>query len=125
MLAMKTVSETRAERLEELIVLHGSIATLNERIGLDRTDSTLSQIRNASPHNTTGMPRSMGDQMARRIEERLGLERGYMDTPITMPLPDPRTAHLLHIWEAMSGPQRDTTMKIVTAIAEPGDGTNG
>lgn len=76
-----------------LIKQHGdSIAKLNEAIGLDRTDATLSQIRTKAPHSKTGTPRSMGDPLARKIEEKLGLERGWMDTPISTP-----SASVLHV----------------------------
>lgn len=46
----------------------GSLAELNEAIGLARTDATLSQIKNQSPHHKTGKPRSMGEELARKIE---------------------------------------------------------
>ena len=44
--AMQTVSDTRLARLSILVKRHGdSLAQLNEAIGLERTDATLSQIR--------------------------------------------------------------------------------
>jgi len=65
-----------------LVKQHGeSLARLNEALGLDRTDATLSQIRTQSKHSKTGKPRVMGDDLARKIEDRLGLQRGWMDTP--------------------------------------------
>lgn len=74
---MKPVTETRLERLQMLVGQHGgSLANLNEKIGLDRTDATLSQIRTKAPHSKTGKPRVMGDDLARKIEERLSLDLG-------------------------------------------------
>jgi len=82
--AMQTVTETRLMRLQMLVKKHnGSLADLNEAIGLVRTDATLSQIRTKAPHSKTGKPRVMGDDLARKIEERLSLEAGWMDTPTT------------------------------------------
>ena len=79
---MQTISETRLARLAILVKQHGgSLATLNEAIGLDRTDATLSQIRTKAPHSKTKKPRVMGDDLARKIEEALRLPIGWMDTP--------------------------------------------
>lgn len=79
---MQPVTETRLLRLQMLVKKHnGSLADLNEAIGLVRTDATLSQIRTKAPHSKTGKPRVMGDDLARKIEERLSLPTGWMDTP--------------------------------------------
>lgn len=81
---MQPVTETRLVRLQMLVKKHnGSLADLNEAIGLTRTDATLSQIRTRAPHSKTGKPRVMGDDLARKIEEKLGLPVGWMDTPPT------------------------------------------
>jgi phage repressor protein C with HTH and peptisase S24 domain len=78
---MQTIDETRRQRLQILIDKYSTLAALNEALGLARTDATLSQIKNKSAHSKTGTPRCMGDPLARRIEERLGLPLGWMDTP--------------------------------------------
>jgi hypothetical protein len=78
---MQTIDETRRQRLQILIDRHGTLAALNEALGLARTDATLSQIKNKSAHSKTGTPRCMGDPLARRIEEKLDLPLGWMDTP--------------------------------------------
>lgn len=82
---MKTVEENRRDWLEMLIAVHGSIAELNIKLERDRTDATLSQIRNKSPHHKTGKPRTMGSDVARDIEEKLGLEIGSLDYPPALP----------------------------------------
>lgn len=79
---MKTVTDNRRDWLEHLIGNMGSIAALNIALGRARTDATLSQIRNQSPHNKTGKPRTMGDKVARDIEEKLGMAIGSMDYPV-------------------------------------------
>jgi hypothetical protein len=78
---VQTVDETRRQRLELLIKKFGTIAALNAELDMDRTDATFSQIRNQAVHSKSGKPRVMGDDLARKIEEKLGLERGWMDTP--------------------------------------------
>lgn len=82
---MFTISETRIARLSILERQHGhSLANLNDALELSRTDSTLSQIRTRAPHSKTGKPRAMGDDLARKIELKLGLPVGWMDTPPTL-----------------------------------------
>lgn len=78
---MKTVSETRRDRLEMLVKKHGSLAELNEKLGWARTDPKLTQIRNANARAGREKPYQMGDAMAREIEDKLKIERGWMDTP--------------------------------------------
>ena len=123
MAGMQTVSETRLARLAMLVKLHGgSLARLNEALGLDRTDSTLSQIRTKAPNSKTRKPRVMGDELARKIEEKLSLERGWMDTPPShselLDDDDPR-AKVLLLMEAMPPDQWATVVRLVDAVAEP------
>jgi len=62
---MLTATEIRKQRLEELISRYGSIAALNDALDLARTDATLSQIRNGSPHSKTGKARCAHGSCAR------------------------------------------------------------
>lgn len=128
---MKTIAETRRIRLDMLVKLHGdSLAKLNEVLGLDRTDATLSQIRTQAKHSKTGKPRSMGDDLARRIENTLLLERGWMDTP---PTPSEQYGHhdtRAMVMEAMDNlPQEHhaTVLRLVNALVQPAaqNGTSG
>lgn len=126
---MQPVTETRLVRLQMLVKKHnGSLAELNEAIGLARTDATLSQIRTKAPHSKTGKPRVMGDDLARKIEERLQLQPGWMDTPPTYTElngeEDPRTRMLL-LMEAMPPTQWPTAVRLVDALSQPATGTNG
>lgn len=127
--AMQTVSDTRLARLSILVKRHGdSLAQLNEAIGLERTDATLSQIRTRAPHSKTGKPRSMGDDLARKIEEKLSLGLGWMDTPPTYVElhgeEDPRTKVML-LMEAMPPNQWPTAVRLLDALAQPATGTDG
>jgi hypothetical protein len=125
---VQTIDKTRRERLELLIEEFGSIAALNVAMGMDRTDATFSQIRNQAAHSKTGKPRSMGDDLARRIEAALGKSEGWMDTPPGYPqLDDQRIAHVLKIMESMPDWQLDQAVKIVDTLAQPArkNGTNG
>ena len=126
---MQPVTETRLVRLQMLVKMHkGSLADLNEAIGLVRTDATLSQIRTKAPHSKTGKPRVMGDDLARKIEERLSLEAGWMDTPPSYAElhgeEDPRTKVML-LMEAMPPDKWQTAVRLLDAIAQPATGTEG
>lgn len=100
----------------------GSLAQLNEAIGLDRTDATLSQIRTKAPHSKTGKPRVMGDDLARKIEEKLSLDHGWMDTPPSYAElnseDDPR-AKVMLLMEAMPPDQWSTAVRLLDALAQP------
>ncbi len=72
-----TISEIRRLNLRALIKEHGSAAALCQRVPR-LANSYISQILHATP-NQSGRPRSMGDDVARRIEESLGLPDGWMD----------------------------------------------
>jgi hypothetical protein len=126
---MQTVAETRRQRLAMLVKRHGdSLAKLNQVLGLDRTDATLSQIRTQAPHSKTGKPRSMGDDLARRIEEKLALAAGWMDTPPPYAELEGGTDQLskaLQLMEALPADQWDTALRLLDALAKPArkDGT--
>ena len=115
-----------------LVKKHGTLAALNDAIGLARTDATLSQVRNQSAHSKTGTPRTMGDQLARTIEEKLGLQRGWMDTPPTyaelLGEEDPRSKVMV-LMEALPEDQWSTAVRLLDALAKPADtpknGTTG
>ncbi len=78
---MQTVEEIRRDWLLMLIDRHGSIANLNTALGRTRTDSTLAQIKNMAKNSNTGKIRGMGSDLARDIEQKLGLEVGTLDHP--------------------------------------------
>ncbi|MBG6248365.1 MULTISPECIES: hypothetical protein [Symbiopectobacterium] len=80
---MQTIEEIRREWLLELINQHQTIAGLNVVLGRARTDATLSQIKNQAVDSKSGNPRNMGSPLAREIEEKLGLEIGTLDHPIS------------------------------------------
>ena len=130
MLSVQTIAETRRQRLQILLDKAGSLASLNEAVGLSRTDATLSQIKNQSPHHKTGKPRAMGDELARRIEAAMKLPEGWMDTP-------PTYAELLgegnplskatSLLSAMEPEQLYTAIRLLDAITKPpeANGTTG
>jgi len=76
---MKTIEEIRHDWLLRLVEKHGTVANLNAALGRTRTDATLTQIKNKAPNTRSGKVRSMGSDLAREIEERLGIERGTLD----------------------------------------------
>ena len=74
---MKTNSEIRRENLELAKDQVGSAAKLSQLIGTN--PGYLSQIKNQTPDSKSGSPKTMGDEMARRIEAAIGVEPGWMD----------------------------------------------
>ncbi len=75
---MKTASQIRRANLARLAEEYGGLGNINEKLGRTRSDSTLRQIR-GRVKLTNGYFREMGDGVAREIEEKLGLEVGWMD----------------------------------------------
>lgn len=123
---MKTIGEIRRDNLEILLLQFRSLADLNEKLELARTDSTLSQIRNRST-SSRGKPRAMGEPLARKIEVALKLEPGWMDNVQYAPdTRQHRIQHVLQVMESMEDWQVDQAVKIVDTIAEPAprNGTN-
>lgn len=119
---MKTVGQTRRENLLLLLEKHGSLANLNEKLGLLRTDATLSQIKNQSRDSKTGKPKMMGPTLARRIEQALALPTGWMDNDQLPPsYRQQRIAHAVKAMEGMTDYQLDQTVKVVDTLAEPAE----
>lgn len=117
---MKTVSEIRHDNLLLLLEEWGSLAELNERLSLPRTDATLSQIKNRSRDSKTGKHRVMGDVLARRLEVAVGKEPGWMDNPqYRAGTREARMALALQVMERMPDYQIDQAIKILDTIAEP------
>lgn len=79
---MADVYEIRHDNLLRLIQEYGSIAEINERLGRKRNDAALTIVKNRSV-GSRGKPREMGSTLARKIEQGLGLDNGWMDTDHT------------------------------------------
>jgi len=124
-----TAAEVRRNRLEELITQHGGVlANLNQAMGYARNDTRLARIRNANSRSgRPGKVFAMGDKQARELEDTLGLERGWMDTPPGYHPGDTRIEHVIRIMQAMEGWQKDAAVKVIAALAEPpqSNGTDG
>ena len=129
---VKTVEETRRERLQLLIRQHGSITALVEQIAMPEiNNSKVSRIANANVrHDRGGAVYVMGSEVARAIETSLGLETGWMDTPLTwaeaLGQEDPR-AKVMQLMEAMPPDQWSTAVRLLDALAQPAarNGTTG
>lgn len=67
-------------RLAELRAEAGSLVALNDKLGLNARDATLSQILNQAKNSRTGTPKTMGSKLARDLEAACGKEVGWMDT---------------------------------------------
>jgi len=126
-LGMKTVFETRKQRLINLKTKHGSWAALNRKIGWEDTNPRLSQIASGSIRSTRDKPYVMGDSTARQIEKALGLVEGWMDTPLTYlemtGKEDPRQ-EVLKIMERVPEDQWDTAKRLLMALVPPASMSN-
>lgn len=75
---MKTIAEIRRDNLLLAIErMNGSQTRLAEAAGI--SPAYLSQVKTAQPNSKTGRQRSMGDDIARRIEKAIGEAEGWMD----------------------------------------------
>lgn len=74
---MKTSKEIRHENLLLLISRYKTIQALADRLG--KSHAQVSQLKNKSANTSTGKTRGIGDEQAREIELKLGLEHGWMD----------------------------------------------
>ncbi|MBR7961215.1 S24 family peptidase [Burkholderia vietnamiensis] len=74
---MKTIDEIRRDNLQIAVSRFRTAAALAEAAGV--ASAYLSQIKNRTPESKTGKPKSMGDDVARKIEAALGEQEGWMD----------------------------------------------
>ena len=125
---MNAVEETRRIRLRMLVKKHASMASLCELLGYARNETaTLTRILNANVrHDRDGELYNMGSPMARKIEEKLSLDVGWMDTPPSYAElhgeDDPRTKVML-LMEAMPPDQWSTAVRLLDALAQPSQAT--
>ena len=73
-------NQVRLRNLEFLIAEAGSAAKLARAAGTN--SSYLSQVRNQLP-TKKGTPRSIGDELAEKLEKAMNKPQGWMDTPHT------------------------------------------
>lgn len=76
---MVTIHEIRHANFMALLERYPTIQAFANAV--ERSHSQISQIKNRSRHSNSGEPRTIGDELARHIERRLGLNTGWMDTP--------------------------------------------
>lgn len=74
---MQTNDEVRRQNLEIAIKRAGTAAKLAE--AAKTSAAYLSQIKNRTPDSKSRTPKTMGDDMARRIEAAIGEPHGWMD----------------------------------------------
>lgn len=116
--SMQTIEEVRRARLAILETEAGSQAKLADVLG--KSPAQLSQWKNASP-SSTGRERAMSSDAARSIEDKMGKQRGWMDTPLTYAEmhPNDRIAHAMKVMEAMTPYQLDQAVRVLDTLAEP------
>lgn len=74
---MMTVRQIRHANLLLLINAAGSIQAFADKV--ERSHSQISQLHKQMLHSTTGKPRTVGDDLAREIEVKLGKPVGWLD----------------------------------------------
>jgi hypothetical protein len=121
---MKTVEEIRRERLSQLLKKYRNMADFCEAMGYPRTQTArFSRILNANPrHDRDGQAYVMGSALAREIEQRIGLDVGWLDNLQTYAEilgPDDQRAKILQLMEAMPTDQWATVLRLVDAVAQP------
>lgn len=100
---MKTIDQIRRDNLALAIAKVGSAAQLADKAGISSV--YLSQIKMQALEQKTGKAKAMGDDVARKIENGLGLAHGWMDAdhdpagPLLEPVNGTQAAHqaLQHI----------------------------
>jgi hypothetical protein len=100
-----------------------NFAALANRYPTLRAFAEAAGLSPAHASQIRGAVRSIGDDIARRIEERLRLPHGWMDQPHpdqgeTTPLPrepDPREQALLGHWRALTAAQQDEVLRELQA----------
>lgn len=122
---MQTSSEIRRSRLSQLVDRYGSIADLNQALGWPRTDPKLSQIKNNNKRPGRDASYQMGDAMAREIEDRLSLERGWMDNPISAAEQagtGNQRAKIAQLMDSLPEDQLAVALRLLDALAKPAEG---
>jgi hypothetical protein len=132
--SMKTVEETRRDRLKMLVEQHGGekngMANLCEALGLARNNTAgLTRILNANlRHDRDGEAYELGSKKAREIESKLRLAVGWMDTPTSLAVQFGGTGpidKLAEILAVMEPEMQCKVVRMVAALNEPANGTNG
>lgn len=107
------IKEIRLENLLALAKREGQDLDFCKRI--DMNPSYLPQLKSRS--------KAIGDKIARKVEEKLGLERGYMDTihgddeaKPTTPLPASDVMSVAYAIESLPDPIKDQFKRLVLSI---------
>lgn len=118
---MMTVDEVRRARLNLLLQQFGKMANLAEKLGLARNEAAkLSRIANANVrHERDGKLYNMGGPMARLIEEKLGLARGWMDTPIGYEDDHEQKKRVWAVFEKIPENDRPKAIRLLDTLAQP------
>lgn len=120
---MLTCAEIRRLRLLSLIERYGTISALNEALGWPRTDPKISQIKNENVRkDRSGSIYRMGDAMAREIEEKLNLERGWMDNSPTYAEihgTDDKPTLAAQVMEKLPNSMQEVGLRLLHSLAEP------
>ena len=126
---VKTVDVVRRLRLKDLQVEFLSLVAINGRLGLSARDSNLSQIVAGSIGSKTGRPKTMGSDLARRLELVCDKPVGWMDTDPAFDRligeSSPEVVELAAMFRGIADPTERERLRIIvkhySALAEAGE----
>ena len=124
---VKSVDEIRRANLLTLIDLAGSAAKLAVLTGIPAP--YISQVKRAVQHSTGTKPRTIGPDMARKFETKMGKPRGWMDTDhsalsITTDL-NGREGQLVGLFRLLSDTDQAALVNELTQRLRAGDSPHG
>lgn len=110
--AMNTIADIRHENLLTLIEELGTQDAIAAAV--ETSPVYISQIVNRYPDSKTGKPRQIGDQLARKLEQRCNKPTGWMDNVHRYPLP---ISQVMAVMESMPAWQQQQTLQVIQALA--------
>jgi hypothetical protein len=118
---MMTIDEIRRANLTALIQRFDGVGKLSEVIG--KSETQVSQWRNASIDSRTKKPRGMSDEVCRHIEEMCKLPHGWMDNdhvggPGKAHVSPDKLMEMISIYAQLDEPTRDQTLDFMRSAAE-------
>jgi hypothetical protein len=122
---MKTCEEIRHENLLALIAEAGGPVQLSERYGC--SEAYIKQLKNQYKDSKSGTPKGIGTETARRLEDCMEKERGWLDHQHTGVIVDDSSKYLperpairIAAEPPPADPQLDEITRLYREMTEPG-----
>ena len=78
----------------------------------------LSQVKSGSPESKTGKPKTMGDDVARKIEDAIGEPEGWMDVSHEMPTDAANDAPAARIGDLISAAEISELIELYASASD-------